>query len=65
MQYERIELELPDLGEDSVSQYTVKGWEYAGSTLSNTKKGYRVVMFRKPLPPQPSSVPHTSKGGFN
>ena len=65
MQYERIELELPDVGEASVSQYTIKGWEQAGSTLSSTKKGYRVVMFRKPLPPKPTSVPYVSKRGFN
>ncbi len=57
MEDEHIELELPDFGEDAVSEVKIKGWELAGSTLS-TRKGYRVVMFRKPQPPKPSMGQH-------
>jgi hypothetical protein len=52
---DHIEINIPNIGEDAVRQITIEGYEFAGSTLSPTRKDFCVVMFR--LLPRPQAKP--------
>jgi peroxiredoxin len=49
--YESEEVELPDLGEELSLYFYQPGWTAACSVHSD-KKGFRIITFRRFLPPK-------------